>query len=226
MNEISSFVRVVFDPVNVGVGIVVVALTLTILRRVYKEEPAPSRTSFLARFVTAYENCEFQATAAGRLTNYFDADRLLMASPDLLQELSLWFVDKLQRYPSAKVCFIEKDSGPVGALLMASLLASQLGRPVSTVRPRREVWKMAIEGEPINQGDEVILIQDVVTSGFQIVQGMRPLEKRGARVVAVMALVDREEQRMDEDFVAKNIDLITVRKLSEIQKDKKEPTEH
>lgn len=204
---------------NLAVLAAAMAATMIILRRIYSREAiveVENESVFKDRFAIAYQSCEFEATAGGRLSNYFDADKLLMTVPDFVEEISSRVVDTLRSYPSAKICFIEKDSGPIGMLTIASFVAYKLGRQVSTIRPRREVWKMAVEGASIGQGDQVVLIQDVFTTGFQIVQATRPLEKAGASVIAAVALVDRQQER-DDELATKNIKLYSITTLLEIQ---------
>ena len=166
-------------------------------------------------FIAAYESCEFEATAGGRIRNYFDADRLLMTNPACLGELSDRIVDVLSKYPNAKVCFTEKDSGPVGMLGMQALITYKIGRPTSTIRMCRDVLSMVVKGQQIVQGDEVVLVQDVVRTGRQIAETSELLERFGATVVGAIVLVDREESR-SEVFREKKIELFAMMPLSEV----------
>lgn len=50
-----------------------------------------------------------------------------------------------------------------------------------------------IEGPPLEPGARVVLVEDVVTSGGSIVKAAKAVEEAGARVVKMLALVDREE---------------------------------
>lgn len=232
MNDIKTIIWIFFDPLNLATGIVVVAITLVIIKYIYKDKineredgtEAGHYPSFLERFAIAYESCEFQGTARGRLGNYIDMDKLLMASSDfnLLEETSSKIAITLQSYPpTTKTCFVEKDSGPIGMIVLAGLVANKLGKQISTVRPLREVEKMVVEGEPINPDDQVVLVQDVITSGFQIIQATRRLKKiTGANVIGAVALVDREESK-DQEFLDMNIRWDSVLTLSEIKATKK-----
>lgn len=220
MNDLLITLMGIFlNPTNLLLSLILAVITVAVFFSFFRDTLQVS-IKLLHEFAKAHENCEFEATAGGRIKDYFDADRLLMGSPDVLEEVAGQIVKMLKKYPHAKVGFIEKDSGPVGMLIMEGLIASKLGRPTSTVRPRRDVWKTAIKGDPIEKGDEVVLIQDVLRTGFQVIKAIRILEKRGAHTIAVITLVDREEEK-DNEFARKNIDVIAITKLSEIEDYKK-----
>lgn len=220
MNDLLTvLIEIFLNPTNLLLSLILAVITVAIFFAFFRDTLQVS-VKLLRTFAKAHENCEFEATAGGRIKDYFDADRLLMGSPDVLEEVAGQIVKVLKKYPEAKVVFVEKDSGPVGMLFMEGLVASKLGRPTSIVRPRRDIWKMAVKGAGIGKGDEIVLIQDVLRSGYQVIQANRILEKLGARVIAVVTLVDREEEK-DNDFARKNIDVIAITKLSEIEDYKK-----
>lgn len=50
-----------------------------------------------------------------------------------------------------------------------------------------------IEGPPLEPGARVVLVEDVVTSGGSIVKAAKAVEEAGARVVKMLAVVDRQE---------------------------------
>lgn len=220
MEQISQAMRVFFDPEGLLVGFVLVLLTLLTIRILYgrKEEATdePTYDLFLETMIgRVFTGCEFQPTAGKRtLPDYIDMDAIL-TEPKLLEGISSRIVKALEKYPSAKICFSEKDSGPVGVLSIAGLIASKSGKPVSIIRPRRNVEKMTVKGEPIKDGDQIVLIQDVLTTAFQVLQVIRTVEKIGASVIAVVACVDREENK-DADVIKRNIEFISVSTMTEI----------
>ncbi|HEB12884.1 MAG TPA: orotate phosphoribosyltransferase [Actinobacteria bacterium] len=50
-----------------------------------------------------------------------------------------------------------------------------------------------IEGPAFRQGQRVVIVEDVVTSGGSIIKAARAIEAAGGTIVKVLALVDREE---------------------------------
>ena len=223
MASSSRLVDIFLDPKTLAIWAVIVVVTVLLLRMLYvlgpsaiKRNAARLRSDDMINVLSNALTCsEYTATAGGRLWNYFDADKLLLGSPQAFDLVSSEVVEQLKRYSPAKICFVEKDSGPVGMLSLASFVAERLGKPVSAIRVRRAVWKMAVKGMPITAGDHVVLIQDVMTTGFQLVRAAATLEKLKARIVSVIALVDREMEK-DGDFVKLNVDLISLHSLSEL----------
>lgn len=49
-----------------------------------------------------------------------------------------------------------------------------------------------IEG-PFRQGDRVVIVEDVITTGKSALQAIRSIEAAGGQVLGVLALVDRED---------------------------------
>jgi orotate phosphoribosyltransferase len=49
-----------------------------------------------------------------------------------------------------------------------------------------------IEGN-VSDGMNVVIVDDVVTTGRSVMKAIRPVEKQGAKVLQVLILVDREE---------------------------------
>jgi orotate phosphoribosyltransferase len=209
---------------DLGIGIVVVWLSVVLLEKIYGKKMASfskqkADWSFINELVTVSLTCsEYQATSGGRIPNYVDTDSL-MTNPELLEKAISRMADQLTNYlkkhPSAKVCFIEKDSGPVGMLAYAGLLSTKFKRPISVIRPRREVLKMATEGIPIQAGDKVVLVQDVLKTSFQVVQAAHKIKQMGAQAIAVVALVDRNEEK-DSQLSEMGIEVISDVNLSEM----------
>ncbi|HKK08514.1 MAG TPA: phosphoribosyltransferase family protein, partial [Gemmatimonadota bacterium] len=52
--------------------------------------------------------------------------------------------------------------------------------------------RQRVEG-PIPQGARVVVLEDVITTGGSALQAIGEVEREGGEVVAVLALVDREE---------------------------------
>lgn len=96
----------------------------------------------------------------------------------------------------------EAIGGPlVGAVpLVDSLLFYQALRPTVPrqhgfyVRDARKEHgdKDLIEGV-LNPGDRVVLLEDVATTAGSILRAIKPIEDRGAKIVLVIALLDREQ---------------------------------
>ena len=51
-----------------------------------------------------------------------------------------------------------------------------------------------IEGRPLEVGEKVALIEDVVTTGAQALRAAEILEEAGAKVLEILAVLDRREE--------------------------------
>jgi len=84
---------------------------------------------------------------------------------------------------------------PIAAAV--ALLSSQTGRPLKAFIVRKEAKKHGmqkmIEGPLLQQGDRVVMVEDVVTTGGSVLSAIKEVENLKARVVKVICLVDRNE---------------------------------
>ncbi|MFZ5802510.1 MAG: orotate phosphoribosyltransferase [Candidatus Omnitrophota bacterium] len=91
--------------------------------------------------------------------------------------------------------------GPtLGADPMAAavaLLSSHSGHPIKAFIVRKEekahgLQKM-IEGPALQEGDKVVMVEDVITTGESVLKAIKAVEKLKAKVVKVICLVDRNQ---------------------------------
>ena len=146
-------------------------------------------------------NSSYIATAATEnVTDYFNAD-MLLENPEASREVSAVLIKVInkcyKKHPNAKLAFIEKDSGPVGVIQLAALVSSRTGIPYVLVRPRRKVDALSVSGS-LNEGDRIILVQDVLTTATQVLKAQDKLELFGANIVCVVSLFDREMEKLGE----------------------------
>ncbi len=84
---------------------------------------------------------------------------------------------------------------PIAAAV--ALLSSQTGHPLKAFIVRKEAKKHGmqkmIEGPLLQEGDRVVMVEDVITTGGSVLNAIQEVEKVKARVVKVICLVDRNE---------------------------------
>ncbi len=96
---------------------------------------------------------------------------------------------------------VDAIGGPtIGADPIATavaLLSSQTGHPVKAFLVRKEAKKHGmqkmIEGPPLREGDRVVMVEDVITTGGSVLAAVQEVEKLGAQVLKIICLVDRNE---------------------------------
>ncbi|HTL46786.1 MAG TPA: orotate phosphoribosyltransferase [Verrucomicrobiae bacterium] len=78
-----------------------------------------------------------------------------------------------------------------------SLLSSQSGHPIKALIVRKEAkdhgTQKMIEGPALKEGDRVVMVEDVITTGGSVLKAIQEIEKLKAKVVRVVCLVDRDE---------------------------------
>ena len=116
--------------------------------------------------------------------SYYDKYRF-MADPEVLRAICRVMAEWLP--PCDYVAGIE-----VGGIPLATGVSLASGKPLLIVRKAAKTYgtERLIEGaDPA--GQRVVLIEDVVTTGGQIVLSAQELRKAGADVVAAMCVIDR-----------------------------------
>lgn len=138
---------------------------------------------------------EFTLASGARSTLYIDA-RVTAMSPDglvLIGPLALRAIADAN-WRADSVGGLTLGADPVSyAIAYASALA---GTPIRAFTVRKEAKAHGtgklIEG-PFREGDRVVVIEDVITTGGSALKAIDAVESAGASVVGVLSLVDREE---------------------------------
>ncbi len=126
--------------------------------------------------------------SSGRRSSYYIDKYLFETQPDLLRDLARLLANALPRETT-------RLAGPaLGGVALATAAALETGLPFVIVRHETKGYGTGrtIEGR-LDNGDCVVVIEDVVTTGAQAVRAARAVEKAGARVLLVLAVVDRHE---------------------------------
>ena len=137
--------------------------------------------------------------------------RLTVSYPELLKEVGEAMWEKVQNLPFDIICGV-----PYTALPIATAISLAHNKPM--VMRRKEVkdygLKKAIEGT-FEAGQNVLVIEDLVTSGMSVFETIEPLEHEGLKVTDIVVLIDRE-QGGKTHIQGKGYNLHSVLTISEI----------
>ena len=134
--------------------------------------------------------------SSGRTSNLYIDARLTTMSPAGLPLIGRLALEAVTRE------FGETDS--VGGLTLGAdpiaysiaYASAATARPIRAFTVRKETKAHGtgrlIEG-PYQSGDRVVVIEDVITTGGSALKAVEALQAHGARLLGVLALVDREE---------------------------------
>jgi len=125
---------------------------------------------------------------SGRKSNYYLDKYRFETQPDVLIELGKLFAahvtEKIDRIAGAEL----------GAVPLAAATAMASGKPCIFVRNQKKDYGTAkqIEGV-LNSGETVLIVEDVLTTGGQVLEAAKSLELLGAKIFAIVAVIDRQE---------------------------------
>ncbi len=126
---------------------------------------------------------------SGRKSKYYLDKYLFETQPELLRELGKRFA----RFVTPE---IDRIAGAeLGAIALAAATSLETGRPFVIVRNAKKAGYgtgKLIEGR-LQPGERVLLVEDVATSGGQVVEACQTLKNAGVTVVGVVVTIDRQE---------------------------------
>lgn len=126
--------------------------------------------------------------SSGRKSNYYIDKYLIETRPDILNEVSEGLKLKI---PEGT----ELLAGPeLGAIPLVTAVGLKTGIPFLLIRKKTKEYgtKKAVEGL-YKEGQKVVLIEDVLTTGGQVVTAANTLSELGLKVIKIVCVIDREE---------------------------------
>jgi len=145
---------------------------------------------------------EFTLRSGKTATTYFDK-YLFEADPELLAAVAQ---AALPLVPSDTEVLAGLE---LGGVPVATALSLTTGLPAAFVRKEAKAYGTAklAEGAAID-GRRVLIVEDVVTTGGQVVLSARDLRARGAELLAALCVIDRSGG--DHQLAAKGLPLLSV----------------
>lgn len=150
---------------------------------------------FLAKaFLKRRENEEPFRLVSGELTYVYFDSRMVTQDPEgiaLIAEIILDEISKLQKVDAI-------GGAETGAIPISTAVSCQSflrNKPISSfwVRRERKTYgtKKWVEGN-LQPGYNIVVVEDVTTTGGSVIQVIERTQSEGCNVVAVISLVDRE----------------------------------
>jgi len=125
---------------------------------------------------------------SGRKSNYYLDKYLFETQPDILRELGKMFAERI---PAG----VTRIAGPeLGAIALAAAASMASGKPFVIVRNQKKGYGSGklLEGK-VEPGETVVIIEDVLTTGGQVLEAVKSLESAGAKVAGILGVLDRQE---------------------------------
>jgi orotate phosphoribosyltransferase len=143
-------------------------------------------------FKTSYLRGEFKLRSGQKSNEYFDKYRF-ESDPELLREIAKKMTPLIPNNTQV-LAGLE-----MGGIPIATALSLESGIPTCFVRKAAKEYgtmKLA-EGADI-QGKKICVIEDVITTGGQVIESVQLLRKAGAEIADVLCVIDREQGGRDK----------------------------
>ena len=133
--------------------------------------------------------------ASGKKSNFYIDGKQITLDPQGILVVAKLILAQLQGIHVDAIGGPTLGADPIAAAV--ALLSSQTGKPIRAFIVRKEAKKHGmqkmIEGPPIQAGDRVVMVEDVITTGGSVLAAIQEVERLKARIVKVICLVDRNE---------------------------------
>ena len=140
---------------------------------------------------TAYLEGDF-TLRSGKRSKYYLDKYLFETCPDILKTLG----DEFAKYVTKDVTLIA--GAELGGVALAAVTAIATGKNWVIVRNSKKAYATGkmIEGV-IKPDDVVLLVEDVATTGGQVLEAAKVITEAGAKVKKIVAVVDRKQGAME-----------------------------
>ncbi|GAB3680788.1 orotate phosphoribosyltransferase [Salinarchaeum chitinilyticum] len=142
------------------------------------------------RAADAVQFGEFELSHGGTSDYYVDKYRF-ETEPDCLAQIAASFADRLEAIGEGDT----KLAGvALGAVPLVAVTSVETRTPYVIVRKQRKEYGTAnlVEGE-LEAGEEVVVLEDIATTGQSAADAVEGLREAGATVNRVLVVVDRQE---------------------------------
>ena len=125
---------------------------------------------------------------SGRKSNYYLDKYRFETQPDVLRELVKMFAERIK--PG-----VQRIAGAeLGAVSLAAAASMASGLPFVIVRNQKKDYGTSklVEGI-LEKGERVMIVEDVLTTGGQVLEAAKSLQDAGAVIDRIVAVIDRME---------------------------------
>ena len=127
--------------------------------------------------------------SSGKKSNYYINMKKAITEPEILSTISKLITSKLDLKE------VDKVAGPaLGAVPIDTAVSLESKLPLLMIRKEKKGYGTSklIEGE-LNEGDNVIVVEDVSTTGGSLLKAIKAINENGGNVTRAFVVVDREE---------------------------------
>ena len=155
--------------------------------------------------------------ASGIKSPIYCDNRLILTAPNVRDDVERTIAETVQKeYPQTEALMGTATAG----IAHAAIAAHMLGLPMGYVRSdsKDHGRKNQIEGKPV-QGEKVVVIEDLISSGGSVLDAVSALRDAGAEVLGIVSIFTYGMKKGLERLAAadvKNVSLTNLDVLSEV----------
>ena len=146
------------------------------------------KTELAARIKeSAYLEGDF-TLRSGRKSKYYLDKYLFETQPDILKALG----ERFARYVTESTTLIA--GAELGGVALAAAASLETGKPFVIIRNAKKDYGTSkpYEGK-LSDSDRVLLVEDIATTGGQVLEATKLITEIGATVERIVAVIDRQE---------------------------------
>lgn len=148
--------------------------------------------------------------SSGKKSDYYINMKKAITEPEILSTIAKLITELIADDR------IDKVAGPaLGAVPIATAVSLESKTPLLMIRKEKKGYGTSklIEGE-LNSGDNVIVVEDVTTTGGSLLKAIKAIQGNGGNVTRAFVVVDRQEGAIEE-FEKEGITLEPLIKVDE-----------
>ena len=129
---------------------------------------------------------------SGRKSNWYIDKYLFTTQPDILKSLALLFAEAVPEETTLLA------GAELGGIPLVAATAMSSGLPCVFIRNQKKDYgtNNQLEGK-LSKGDRVVIVEDIATTGGQVLEAAQTIQSFGATVEAIIAVIDRCEGARD-----------------------------
>ncbi len=145
--------------------------------------------------------------SSGKRSGVYVDIKTACTHPDILKEISRRMAEKIKGLDFDRIACIE-----LGGVPLAVALSLEVKKPYAIFRKEKKGYGLGgdLIGE-IKEGERVVVVEDVTTTGKSALSVVKRVEERGGKVVAVLTVVDRGEGA--KDVIPNLVPLLSLRDI-------------
>ncbi len=131
---------------------------------------------------------------SGRTSNYYLDKYRFSTKPEILRQLGQLFKQVISEIEQEVGTVNQLAGAELGGIPLVTVAGLSTELPSIFVRNAKKDYGTAKQVEGIiNEGDTVIFVEDVATTGGQALEAVEVLKSLGAKVPAIISVIDRQE---------------------------------